>query len=573
VGLNFEDMRSGLLFYVLAVNFSMAFSQFDSVKIGLSSYVFADTTRPLNIDSLLQCPGDFRLNPTYYVNRYTETDLMYKITDNKGNGFARLYGTRNLRPILHGVAYRGGANNYFHLADKRDNQNPLPLDGITALCREGFSSSVYLYRTNFENYPTADTCDCVDSAYNTLSYHQLDYYDSSHVYEMVRMTYESAVKDEVGPVYFHCWNGWHASGYVAAVLLKQFCKYSDWDAVNYWDIGTDGSNNSPRYQTQREQIKKFKTYPQFEISDSLRACLCPPMPEHIDSTQLHIEIEHLVIVPEAISPGFQIVLYNVHFGSGKTTFGNISGNADIVNLKKALDADPLLRVEIGGYTDNSGSFSKNVDISSQRARFVYDHLIASGYDTSRVSYRGYGPAKPIYSNRYASTREGNRRIEIKILAKTEHGSGRLVDESFYDQNVRSEEDLTKSYLSYFFNHPGEQQGSVFIVDSLNFESGDTLLPEIGYSHEVLKSVIAYVLKKPGMQVNIKGFTDSSGLEDNNIEISRKRARAVYEFLAQNGLPADRMRYFGYGSSNPIAPNRYLWGRDINRRIEIEFVAK
>ena len=54
---------------------------------------------------------DFHLTPEYYKKRYVETDLMYKVVDNFGNGFDSLYGARNMRPILHGVAYRGGANN------------------------------------------------------------------------------------------------------------------------------------------------------------------------------------------------------------------------------------------------------------------------------------------------------------------------------------------------------------------------------------------------------------------------------------------------------------------------------
>ena len=59
--------------------------------------------------------------PEYYKNRYNEKDLLYKVVDNWGKGFDSLYGTRNLRPILHGIAYRGGANNYFHETKKRRN--------------------------------------------------------------------------------------------------------------------------------------------------------------------------------------------------------------------------------------------------------------------------------------------------------------------------------------------------------------------------------------------------------------------------------------------------------------------
>lgn len=561
---------------ILTLLISLAFGQKDSVKIGLNSYIYTDISKPVNYDSLLALPAAKQLTPAYYKDRYKEEDLMYKVTDNKGDGFDSLYGTRNMRPILHGVAYRGGANNYFHKTDKRKNQNPLPHDGMSGLCKEGFSAGVYLYRTNFEDYTTADTCDCVDGSWNQFEYKQLDYFDSVHVYEMLKMTYNSAVHDSVGPVYLHCWNGWHASGFIAAVILKQFCEYSDWDAVNYWDLGTDGANTSPRYQHQRERVKNFEPYPEFMISDSLQDCLCPPMPKNIDSTQLHIEIEHLVIVPEAIPVGFQIVLYNVQFGPNKTSFPNISSNPDIQYLIMALDQDPNLVIEVGGYTDNSGSYSKNVELSRQRAKFVYDYLIGLGYSEERISYKGYGPEKPIYSNRYKSTREGNRRIEIKIINKTVHGGTQLVNENLVNSEGNDgvgNQRYTKEelYFSYFLNHIGENVGSTFIIDSLIFESSSAVLPLSGPGINMLNQLVAYLKSNKGIKAHISGYTDSSGIEENNVALSKDRAKSVYEFLINNGIAATRLTHEGYGSENPIAPNRYKWGRDINRRIEVEFM--
>jgi outer membrane protein OmpA-like peptidoglycan-associated protein len=549
-------------------------AQFDTIKVGLDSYIVADTTKPLNIDSLLAIESNKDLNYLYYKERYLETDLMYKVTDNKGNGFDSLYGTRNMRPVLHGVAYRGGANNYYHKTDKRNNHNPLPLDGMHGLCTEGFSAGVYLYRNNFEESPLGDVCNCVDDSWNNFGYYQYDYYDSSHVYQMLKLTHDAATKKDVGPVYLHCWNGWHASGFISAVILKQFCGFSNWDAVNYWDLGTDGANTSPRYQTQRERIKDFTPYPEFEISDSLKSCLCPPMPENVDSSQLHVEMEHLVVVPEAIPVGFDIVLYNVKFGPGKTTFTRIEQNPDINYLKQALDTDPNLVVEIGGYTDNTGSYAKNVTLSEKRAKFVYDHMIASGYPSDRITYAGYGPKKPIYSNRYKSTREGNRRIEVKIVNKTVHGGTTLVDESIYDDpNVVNQEILDKSYLSYFLkNYRTEDMGSVYIIDSLIFESSSAVLPTQGFCIQVLDDFIAYMNENKFVKVNINGYTDSSGIAENNKTLSQDRAKAVYDYLLSNGIAQNRLIHKGWGSENPIAPNRYKWGRDLNRRIEIEFVA-
>jgi outer membrane protein OmpA-like peptidoglycan-associated protein len=288
---------------------------------------------------------------------------------------------------------------------------------------------------------------------------------------------------------------------------------------------------------------------------------------------LHIEIEHLVIVPEAIPVGFDIVLYNVQFAPGRTTIANLSTNMDIINLKKALDADPNLVIEIGGYTDNSGSHSENVSLSNRRAQYIYDHLIESGYSAERMTYQGYGPAKPIFSNRYKSTREGNRRIEIKIVNKTTHGGTGLVDESIYsDANVVDDEKLKKSYLSYFFAHQTDEgMGSVYIVDSLNFASSSSVLPDAGYGLEILNQLVIYLQNHKYTKIQINGYTDSSGIKENNDTLSTERAQAVNDYLVLKGISQNRIMHRGWGSENPIAPNRYKWGRDINRRIEIEFV--
>jgi outer membrane protein OmpA-like peptidoglycan-associated protein len=536
----------------------------DSVKV-----VFNDSIN-FNYDSLSKIPPSYLLTPDYYETRYGEKDLMYKIVDNWGNGFDSLYGTRNVRPILHGVAYRGGANNFFHKTGKRKNQNPLPNDGVRNLCREGFSNSIYLYRKDFETAPAADSCGCVNETANVMDYHQLNYYDSVHVYKMLEMVYKSAINDSVGPVYLHCWNGWHASGFISAVILKQFCGYSSWDAVNYWDIGTDGANKSPRYQKQRERIKNFEPYPEFMIKDNLGNTLCPPMPEFIDSTELHIEVEHLLIVPESIPVGYDIVLYNVKFGAGKSTFSNPGSNKDVKNLLGALQKQKDLKVEIGGYTDKSGGYAANVSISANRAKFIYDYLVKKGIDTSRISYKGYGPKKPLYSNKYKSTRSGNRRIEVKILSKKEHSGDRLVDEDGDGISEKKSNELyhlkyLKDSISIF------EIGKTIIIDSMIFEPNSTIVPEKSFGQ--LEMIVAAMKVNKTMKLEISGHTDRSGLDSLNIRLSNERAASVYNYLVIKGADQKRLSHQGYGSAIPIASNKYKWGRDKNRRVELKIMAK
>ena len=115
-------------------------------------------------DSLVSTTNRFE----QYRTLFGANCLDERVTDNYGNGDEALYGTRNFRPILHGVAYRGGGNNYYHKTAKRENKNPLPIDGLQNLAALGFSSAVYLYEDNFETAPRT-----VIHELDTLRYHQI----------------------------------------------------------------------------------------------------------------------------------------------------------------------------------------------------------------------------------------------------------------------------------------------------------------------------------------------------------------------------------------------------------------
>jgi len=221
-------------------------------------------------------PGDDHLQwIEYYDQRYGLDDLFAKKTDNRGEGFEELYGTRNFRVILKGIAYRGGANNRWHRTDRRANENPLPDDGLNNLCREGFSRAYYLYTTNFEQAPGLMTCQSPQSSEHELRYLRVSPNDEEQTYGVLKAIYEIIRDDRSGPIYLHCWNGWHASGLIAAKILRQFCGLSADEAIAYWDRNTDGNNKEARYESIRRRIREFTPYPEFAISEQDAALICP----------------------------------------------------------------------------------------------------------------------------------------------------------------------------------------------------------------------------------------------------------------------------------------------------------
>lgn len=54
-----------------------------------------------------------------------------------------------------------------------------------------------------------------------------------------------------------------------------------------------------------------------------------------------------------------------------------------------------------------------------------------------------------------------------------------------------------------------------------------------------------------------------------MELSRKRAKAVYDYLIKKGVGSSKLSYTYYGMTKPIASNDMEEGRLINRRVEFE----
>jgi outer membrane protein OmpA-like peptidoglycan-associated protein len=83
------------------------------------------------------------------------------------------------------------------------------------------------------------------------------------------------------------------------------------------------------------------------------------------------------------------------------------------------------------------------------------------------------------------------------------------------------------------------------------------------------SEVAKALKDQGYQsILVEGHTDSQGSADKNQVLSLQRADSVRTYLVSQGIPSDKIRSAGLGSSRPVAENNTAEGRANNRRVEI-----
>lgn len=215
-----------------------------------------------------------KLQSTEYKQRYGLKDPFSKLVDNQGNKFDNLYGVRNFRVVLHGVYYRGGANNVYNKIDGiRGNENPLQTGGLKNLCEEGFTNAIYLYPTNFSTAEKSATCKNFKNETQNLKYEQISGLDKTTTPKFIQKVYDVIKGTAEGPIYGHCWNGWHSSGYVASALLKQFCGYTDQQALDYWIQNTD--KNDQGYDSTKKMVTDFKPITKYQISKEESDLICP----------------------------------------------------------------------------------------------------------------------------------------------------------------------------------------------------------------------------------------------------------------------------------------------------------
>jgi OmpA-OmpF porin, OOP family len=103
------------------------------------------------------------------------------------------------------------------------------------------------------------------------------------------------------------------------------------------------------------------------------------------------------------------------------------------------------------------------------------------------------------------------------------------------------------------------------ISNVNFKTASAELEPASFA--VLDQVASVLLKYPHYKLSIEGHTDSQGDDALNLRLSRERAKACFDHLLKDGVPASRMTASGLGETRPVASNDTEEGRRQNRRVE------
>jgi outer membrane protein OmpA-like peptidoglycan-associated protein len=110
------------------------------------------------------------------------------------------------------------------------------------------------------------------------------------------------------------------------------------------------------------------------------------------------------------------------------------------------------------------------------------------------------------------------------------------------------------------------RGVVMTLGDVLFDVGKSTLKPGGV--RIVQKLAAYLQENAQRKVGVEGFTDSTGSDDFNQQLSEDRAESVKAALVNAGVAPDRITVTGYGETSPVATNDTPAGRQLNRRVEV-----
>ncbi len=166
------------------------------------------------------------------------------------------------------------------------------------------------------------------------------------------------------------------------------------------------------------------------------------------------------------------------------------------------------------------------------------------------------------------------KFNVKKMKTQQADLGHMLTEVASKERLATEkrfQQLFSEVQSYFNPKDAEvyKQGNRMVIrlKAIHFPVGkDYIMPQ---NYALLNRVQRAIRTFGEPSVVIEGHTDSTGSTAVNKHLSQRRAEAVREYFVANGtLSHDSIAAIGYGSKKPLASNKTLKGRAINRRIDI-----
>ena len=150
--------------------------------------------------------------------------------------------------------------------------------------------------------------------------------------------------------------------------------------------------------------------------------------------------------------------------------------------------------------------------------------------------------------------QGDALIEIE----SEGGAyqSMLVTESDVNKTILKDKEITVNSV---------EKGKAYTINDIMYETNSSNL--LTSSKFVLDGFSDWLKENKDFSIEIQGHTDNVGSNDANMALSMDRAFSVMEYLIEKGVDNSRLRFKGYGETNPKVSNETIEGRKENRRTD------
>lgn len=247
-----------------------------------------------------------------------------------------------------------------------------------------------------------------------------------------------------------------------------------------------------------------------------------------------------------------------------------------------LDNKEVKIVAINGYTDEDGTSGFNDTLAKKRVNFIFNQVKDKIKIREDFKTRSFGE-----NFKQSANKAENRKVTIyylleKDLAKEDEILGikkeEIVVQPKKEINYPKEvviENPDGSRVEYKLNVEFMKQignsavGDKLKIDNLNFVINTFAV--VNESRSKLYELLLVMQNNPKLKIELQGHLCC--MTKDRVDLSTQRAKAISNFLRQNGIESSRVAYKGFGVSQPLfaIPEKDEAERAANRRVEILIV--
>jgi len=275
---------------------------------------------------------------------------------------------------------------------------------------------------------------------------------------------------------------------------------------------------------------------------------------------------------ERLTPGIEVF----DFYEGRSRPGTQSWNFYGIHIKNPLKK-PVNKAKANAVTKTPVPAKKTLPAKKELETFkkpevvkpADDEIIATVKGTvynaktrepvsARIAYVEKGDSLEVNSSsgKYRIGIDAKDKYELQVTAKGYYGTSAEISASDSTGNLNLTRDFYLIPLAV---------GETIALPNIYFETSQfTLLPE---SAAELDQLVQMMKNNPEIGIRIEGHTDLVGDPDKNIDLSRKRAQSVKEYLTKRGIDERRIEAKGYGGIRPLVKSGSEEERRKNRRVE------